>query len=98
MKKFQLSVNQLFICVGIAIGITMFSIPVSVTGGFYTTTFYGRVHIIDFISTSIQSCTDCYQYGIDLIPLILQLLLLFLIPAICFAIYNLQKKTLCCSF
>ena len=23
MKKFQLSVNQLFICVGIAIGITM---------------------------------------------------------------------------
>lgn len=92
MKKFQLSFNQLFICVGIAIGITMFSIPVSVTGGFYTTTFYGRAHIIDFISTSIQSCTDCYQYGIDLIPLILQLLLLFLIPAICFAIYNLQKK------
>ena len=92
MKKFQLSVNQLFICVGISIGITMFFIPVFVTGGFYTTTFYGRVHIIDFISTSIQSCTDCYQYGIDLIPLILQLLLLFLVPAICFAIYNLQKK------
>ena len=92
MKKVQLSVNQLLICVAISIGITMFSIPVSVTGGFYTTTFYGRVHIIDFIRTSIRSCTECYQYGIDWIPLILQLILLFLIPAICFVIYNLQKK------
>lgn len=91
MKKIKISSNQLIICLGIPIIVTMFSLPVFVTGGFHTTTFYGRVNIIQFIQTTMNQCSHCYQYGIDWITLLLQLLLLFLIPTIIFIIYNFKK-------
>ena len=91
MKKVTISSNQLIISLAIPIVITMFSIPVFVTGGFHTTTFYGRVHIIQFIQTSMYHCSSCYHYGIDWLPLLLQFLILFLIPFILFIIYNFYK-------